>query len=490
MLKQDLLNEIEGIDPDDIIWTPKNRWKHMFLDFIPIVVIFISFLIYGNIMWEYDIKGAQAYDIYIDGEILSQEIFLGLSTTIFINYTIMIAWLRYFQLNDFKIRWWTLLISVITFILMFIVGVIIEITDIDQISFKIRSITLLMYILIPIYLFSIWIFYGIWRHNNFNIFTQEHQNDPEEAFDELSNDSRTGLNNDRHHVERNIDHRKCSIVPRTTNDYIILIDIIINIITITGGFIFSMIYMHLKWMVASFFILAILIEIGGFTILRYYHIGFKRCDKYFLIIIFSLAVLFLFCINIALGGFVYSFFKNLVQIILVFIDIGWALVVIFLVVHLKIMESIIINSRLRIVTFATLILILIAWGIVIIVLSTFDSTGSGIIILCVYFAYKIITNFEWTKSKLGAKWLVIIEKSIIIFISFVLMIATLTLIETDPIGAFSILSYPMLLLTFTSFIGFYSEYKKNEKERKVRIFVYNQKIFPMLKFETATGILD
>ena len=117
--------------------------------------MFISFLIYGNIIWEQDIPGAVAQDIYIGGEKVNQEIFLSFSTTIFINFSVMIGWLRHFQLNDFKIRWWTLLLSIITFIIMFIVGVTRELTDMDDISLKVRIISLVLFIVIPLYIFSI-----------------------------------------------------------------------------------------------------------------------------------------------------------------------------------------------------------------------------------------------------------------------------------------------------------------------------------------------
>ena len=173
-LRLDLYDKITGIDPNDLTVTQNNKWKHIIIDLIPICLMFISFLIYGNIIWEQDIPGAVAQDIYIGGEKVNQEIFLSFSTTIFINFSVMIGWLRHFQLNDFKIRWWTLLLSIITFIIMFIVGVTRELTDMDDISLKVRIISLVLFIVIPLYIFSIWIFYGIWRSNKFNLFSQHY----------------------------------------------------------------------------------------------------------------------------------------------------------------------------------------------------------------------------------------------------------------------------------------------------------------------------
>lgn len=140
--------------------------------------------------------------IDINGVEINQEIFLSFSTTIFINFSIMIGWLRHFQLNDFKIRWWTLLLSLISFIIMFIVGVIREFTDMDDISLKVRIVSFVLLIMIPLYIFSIWIFYGIWRSNKFNLFSQHYRIEYDDVpCENFSNDSTAELYNGRREIK-------------------------------------------------------------------------------------------------------------------------------------------------------------------------------------------------------------------------------------------------------------------------------------------------
>lgn len=92
---------------------------------------------------------------------------------------------------------------------MFLIGVTREYTDTDDISTKIRILSLIVFLFIPLYIFSICIFYGIWRSNGFNIFTQDEVTVCDRIPAEYdSHDSNSELNNRRQPDQKEIREKR------------------------------------------------------------------------------------------------------------------------------------------------------------------------------------------------------------------------------------------------------------------------------------------
>lgn len=176
-----------------------------------------------------------------------------------------------------------------------------------------------------------------------------------------------------------------------------------------------------------------------------------------------------------------------IQIILVFINIGWALVVILIVFSIRYKESIISNAHLRLGILITLNIILFISGILIIHFSNYDSTGSGIIIISIYLNFKEILSIEFLTRKFSVNILNIVEFAGIILMVFAWMIIALLILENNSKGSFAVISYPIFLLCSLSFIKYYHANKDDKNNIEVPFFVYSPTLFPKLKYVPASG---
>ena len=167
--------------------------------------------------------------------------------------------------------------------------------------------------------------------------------------------------------------------------------------------------------------------------MRIYHIGFRLNDRIFwigLIPCWILIVVILVCIDYGFGDVLSQIDSDSIEIILVFINIGWVLVVNLIIFNLRYQEKIIKNAHLRFAILITLNIFLLISGILIIILSSYDSTGTGIIIISVYLASKSILNIESITRRFSTNFLNIAEMIIIIIMVFVWMFIALYYVES------------------------------------------------------------
>ena len=102
-LKSDLSKETEGLVPEELTPPKYNRYARMVIEIIPMLILFVTFFVYGIIIWSSDIDRARAKDLKVDNENLNQGIVIGFSIALFFSYIPMAIWFRVFQIYQFTV---------------------------------------------------------------------------------------------------------------------------------------------------------------------------------------------------------------------------------------------------------------------------------------------------------------------------------------------------------------------------------------------------
>ena len=134
-LKIDLGKETEGLVPEELTPPKYNRYTRMGIEIIPILILVVTFFVYGIIIWSSDIDRAKAKDLEIDNERLNQGIVVGFSIAVFLSYIPMAIWFRVFQIYQFTVTCARLFWAIVAYALIlciFIVYGAIVLSDIDS----------------------------------------------------------------------------------------------------------------------------------------------------------------------------------------------------------------------------------------------------------------------------------------------------------------------------------------------------------------------
>ena len=70
----------------------------MAIEIIMILILFVTFFVYGIVIWSSDIDRARAKNLELDNENLNKGIVIGFSVAIFLSFITMAIWFRVFKI--------------------------------------------------------------------------------------------------------------------------------------------------------------------------------------------------------------------------------------------------------------------------------------------------------------------------------------------------------------------------------------------------------
>ena len=495
-LHQDLSKELEGMNPDELVKQKHNQLWNAVCELVPIVILFLAFVVYGAIIWTTNFDRALARRITIDRQSLHQGIFIGLAIAIFFSYILMFLWFRLFQLNSYQSNWFLLSMAIGSYALIVLIGIVygnIVLNNIDN-GTKVSAIT--VFWVAPLCIFTIWIFYGIWMHNYYNLYQNRTltkiRKSIEEHKDQERNDSNSDLVNEQNQQdERKKIKTKYNWTPRYFNDIVIFLAFWLNVIGLFIGFLICVIEYQPQWVVVFIWAWAMLLEFGALGIIRFMHHGYSRRDEWIWICI-CVWVVFYICSAVSFGfGIKRASANDEAKYIIawVVIHVGILIVALFLTLGYKIRQEIRSNSWAKVASIALMIIILLVIGLLLIFLAQWYASGWGILTLWFYLLLKIIETESFMKNWLSEKWWNIVELSLLAIVVGIVTIILLISLNNQKKAVLEILSYSSYLLVAIFCFMFYLEYTKNEKNSKNQIYVYSTQLLPMLKYETSQSKL-
>lgn len=278
-MKHDMAKEMEGVNPDDLVHKKENRYISMLIETIPIILMLAAFIVYGIIIWSNDYERAYAKRITIDKDDFNQGIFVGLAYALFFSYCLMAVWFRLFQLYNYQAKPMLLLLAIVSYAAIVVIGVIYGSVVMNDVDGDSKTAIITAFCVFPLYILTIWIFYGIWRHNHYNIYSGakltrvQRTGHNEESGAELAHDG--GENERRKKPKVNISKTNYHLMPNSFNDCVIAIVFWLNIIGLFAGFLVCVIVYDPAWVIAFIWAWAMLLEFTLFGIIRLYFAGFS-----------------------------------------------------------------------------------------------------------------------------------------------------------------------------------------------------------------------
>ena len=280
-LKHDLSKEVEGINAEDLVSQTKNSYLWMAVETIPIFLMFAAFVAYGIIIWAEDFDRAYAKDIKVDGQFLNQGIFVGLSYALFICYVLMAIWFRLFQLYEYEVKPLLLLLAIVAYAAIVIIGIIYGNIILNDVGEGPRVSIITAFCMLPFYILTIWIFYGIWRHNHYNFYHGAKVTRVKSERREDSNGELIAEGGELRMKEKvKISRTPYRLIPTTFNDVVVLCTFWLNVVGLFVAFLICIIVYDPKWVIAFVWAWAMLLEFGAFGIIRFYHAGFGWRDRW------------------------------------------------------------------------------------------------------------------------------------------------------------------------------------------------------------------
>jgi len=169
-MQKELAKDLEGLNPQDLFKPKENQLMNALCELVPILILFITFVVYGAIIWTTDIDRAIAKRVTVDEQKLHQGIFIGLAFAVFFIYIVMALWFRLFQLNSYQVNCTLLILAIASYGVVVLIGIIYGNIVLDDVESGTKTTSITAFCIAPLYIFTIWIFYGIWMHNNYNFY--------------------------------------------------------------------------------------------------------------------------------------------------------------------------------------------------------------------------------------------------------------------------------------------------------------------------------
>jgi hypothetical protein len=506
---KDLSSELAGLDWEELAPDKHSRWWQGIIDLFPILLLLVAFIGYGIVIWTTDFSRAVASRIILDDQSLHQGIFLGLSLAIFFSYILMATWFRLFQLNSYQSNIWLTILAVVSYAVIIVIGIVYSSIVLADVDSGTRTVAITAFCVIPLYIFTIWIFYGIWMPNLYNLYgsskltqiainkEKERNEAANEEGKEEGKENPGQMNSNDQIVEPNRQNKKDKkkvttkyhICPRYFNDVIIVLAFWINIIGVFAGFVICVIEYEPRWIIAFIWAWMMMAEFGAMGVLRFVHHGYSRKDEWMWICIWTCIAFYICSVVSFIFGITEASDDDESSYIIAFlaIHIGVLLLLIYLTLGYKIKQEIKKNSFAKVCAIIGLIITLAVIGILLIFLAEYYASGIGLLTLCVYLLLKLIETQSFMSKWLSEKWWNILELTILTILVIAVMIVLLILLDDKSQAALEVVSYAMYLLVVILSIMFYLENRKNEEAREHQIYVYSTQLLPMLKYETGAG---